>query len=202
MNIRLFPGKKAGPEWLVVFLGNPGRSYEQTRHNAGYLAGDILSAERHVELSREKFRGLYGLTVIGGKKVCLLKPTTYMNLSGESVRAAADFYKIGPERIIVVLDDINLEPGRLRVRPNGSSGGHKGLQSIIDHMRTDAVARVRIGVGKPDTPGFDIADWVLSRMTRSELERLHPALEKAGKAVEEIIRSGVPAAMEIFNRAE
>ncbi len=125
-----------------------------------------------------------------------------MNLSGESVRAAADFYKIAPERIIVVLDDINLPAGRLRVRPGGSSGGHRGLQNIIDHLHTDSIARVRIGVGHPENPSYDVIDWVISRMTQDELRAMLPAIERAGRAVEEIILNGVYSAMEKYKRTQ
>ena len=165
----------------------------------GFLAADMLAESLGVRINRVRFQGFTGQASVGGRKVLLLKPQTYMNLSGESVLAASKYYKIPPSNTVVVLDDMNLPAGRLRIRPAGSSGGHKGLQNIIDLMHTDASPRVRIGIGIPD---FDVIDWVISRMTDDEFLSMLPAAKRAGEAVCEIVTSGAESAMDKFNRAK
>ena len=138
--------KPGGVSWLVVFLGNPGLRYEGTRHNAGFMAGDAMARARNTEINRARFKALTGVCEIGGQSVLLMKPQTYMNNSGEAVAPAAKFYKVPPEHILVVSDEIHLQPGRLRIRTKGSAGGHNGLKSIIASLGTDAFPRIRIGV--------------------------------------------------------
>ncbi len=202
MAFRPFSGSSGAPDWLAVFLGNPGSRYDRTRHNMGFLAADCLAEALDIKINRVRFQGFTAQAAVEGHKVLLLKPQTYMNLSGESVRAAADFYKIAPSRVIVVLDDMNIPAGRLRIRPSGSSGGHKGLQNIIDMMHTDLIPRVRIGVGKPDNPEFDVIDWVISRMSDEELRSMLPSIKRAGDAVCEMITNGIESAMDKYNRAQ
>ncbi len=194
--------KKGGAQWLAVFLGNPGDKYERTRHNMGFLAADVFAKEHDIKVNKSKFDSLYALTEVGDSKVCILKPMTYMNLSGRAVRAAADFYKIKPENIIVVLDDMNIPAGRLRIRTGGSAGGHNGMKDIIEHMHTDAIPRIRVGIGRPRHEGDDVIDWVINRITDAELKELMPSIERAAKAVEEIILKGPQRAMDTFNRAQ
>ena len=160
-----FPLKKAVPgpiDFLIVGLGNPGKPYENTRHNAGYLALDRLAGDLGCEIRRIRFKGLTGEARLGDQKVLLLKPTTFMNLSGQSVQEAMAFYHLPPERTLILFDDINLDPGRLRVRRKGSDGGHNGMKNIIYLTGSDQFPRVKIGVGQKPHPDYDLADWVLS----------------------------------------
>ena len=157
----LFQRNKGG-DWLIVGLGNPGAKYWNTRHNVGFAAMDALADSLHTRVDRVKFQGLTGTAELDGKKLILLKPTTYMNLSGQAVSAAARFYKIPPEHILVMFDDISLEPGRIRVRKEGSAGGHNGVKSIISSLGSQAFPRIKIGVGAKPHPDYDLADWVLS----------------------------------------
>lgn len=185
--------------YLIVGLGNPGREYEHTRHNAGFDAIDILAEKLGTDVKEKKHRGLCGKGMIGGEKVILLKPQTYMNLSGESVRAAADFYKIDAEHMIVLYDDIDLDVGKLRVRAKGSAGGHNGIKNIIAHMGTQEFPRVRIGVGaKPDR--MDLADYVLGRFSQVERSVMEDAFEEAAEAAIAVVEDGIDAAMNRFNR--
>lgn len=184
--------------YLIVGLGNPGKEYEGTRHNVGFEVMDVLADSLFASVEEKKFKGFYGKAVAGGEKAILLKPQTYMNLSGESVRAAADFYKIEPSHIIVVYDDISLEPGQLRIRTKGSAGGHNGIKNIIAHLGTQEFPRVKVGVGnKP--PRMDLADYVLSRFSREEQGTMKEAYKEAAQAVEYMIREGAAAAMNRFN---
>lgn len=184
--------------WLIVGLGNPGRAYEKTRHNTGFRAIDLLAEKLGCKIDRMKFQGLYGQTVYEGKKLYLLKPQTYMNLSGQSVLQCSAYFQIPPQRIIVLFDDISLDPGRLRVRGDGSAGGHNGIKSIIGQLGSQAFPRVKIGVGaKPEA--FDLADWVLSTFSASEEKALAPALEWAGDAALCVISRGVPESANRFN---
>ena len=160
------------PEFLVVGLGNPGMGYVFTRHNAGFLAMDFLAEKLGVELKQSKFKSLTTAAAIGGRRVLLMKPQTYMNNSGEAVRAAADFYHIPPENILVISDDAAQEPGRMRVRRSGSDGGQKGLRSIIEHLGTDAFPRIRIGVGQKPRADYDMADWVLGKIPEEDQKKL------------------------------
>ena len=185
--------------YLIVGLGNPTKEYERTRHNAGFDAVDMLADKLNVTVAERKHKGLCGKGMIGGEKVILLKPQTYMNLSGESVRSAADFYKIDPEHIIVMYDDIDLDVGKLRVRARGSAGGHNGIKNIIAHLGTQEFPRVRIGVGaKPDR--MDLADYVLGRFSQVERPVMEDAFEEAAEAAIAVVEDGIDAAMNRFNR--
>ena len=185
--------------YLIVGLGNPTREYEHTRHNAGFDAVDMLADRLNISVKEKKHKGLCGKGMLGAEKVILLKPQTYMNLSGESVRAAADFYKIDHEHIIVMYDDIDLDVGKLRVRAKGSAGGHNGLKNIIAHLGTQEFPRVRIGVGaKPDR--MDLADYVLGRFPQVEQSVMEDAFKEAAEAAAAIVEDGIDAAMNRFNR--
>ena len=185
--------------YLIVGLGNPGREYEHTRHNAGFDAIDVLAGKLGADVKEKKHKGLCGKGMIAGEKVILLMPQTFMNLSGESVRAAADFYKIDAEHMIVLYDDIDLDVGKLRVRAKGSAGGHNGIKNIIAHMGTQEFPRVRIGVGaKPDR--MDLADYVLGRFSQVERPVMEDAFEEAAEAAIAVVEDGIDAAMNRFNR--
>lgn len=189
-----------GPvEFLVVGLGNPGREYENTRHNAGFLAVDRIAEKHHTEIKRVKFKGTVGQCRLGGKGVLLLKPGTYMNLSGQSVTEAMGFYKLKPEQVLVLFDDINLEPGKLRIRRKGSDGGHNGMKNILYLSGSDQFPRIKLGVGKKPRPDYDLADWVLSRFTGEEQKALDTALENAAAAAELIVKGDVDRAMNLYN---
>ena len=185
--------------YLIAGLGNPGREYENTRHNAGFASIDRLAEKNHISIDMKKFQALCGTGYIGGQKVLLLKPQTYMNLSGESLRAACDFFKIDPEQeLIVIYDDINLAPGKLRIRPKGSAGGHNGIKNIIAHLGTQVFPRIRVGVGEKPK-GWDLADYVLGRFPGEEEPVIREALEKTTKACCEIITADVTSAMNKYN---
>ena len=187
------------PEYIVAGLGNPGREYEGTRHNAGFVAIDALAAAHGASISRIRFKALCGDAVVAGRRVLLLKPQNYMNLSGESVRDAAEYYRIPMSRVIVLVDDIDLPVGRLRVRAKGSAGGHNGLKNIIYLTGSDEFPRVRIGVDPKPRPDFDLADWVLGKIPREKQEIFGQAVQSAASAAEEIIRSGVASAANQYN---
>ena len=190
---------KSSESWLIVGLGNPGKEYERTRHNAGFRAVDLLADKLGCRIDKSKFQGLYGQVNYGGKKLMLLKPLTYMNLSGRSVLQLSAYFNIPPQRIIVMFDDISLEPGRLRIRADGSAGGHNGIKSIIQEVGSQAFPRVKIGVGAKPNPEFDLADWVLSTFSAKEEKALATALENAADAALAIIDHGVPEAANRFN---
>lgn len=190
---------KPACDWLIVGLGNPGDNYAKTRHNVGWRALDILAQELHAKVDRAKFRGLYGQATYEGQKLIFLKPQTFMNLSGLSVMDAARFYKLPPERIIVLFDDISLPVGRLRIRPDGSAGGHNGIKSIIGAINSQSFPRVKIGVGAKPHPDYDLADWVLSAFPPDEEKALQPALKRAADAALEIIKNGTYEAANRFN---
>lgn len=185
--------------WLIVGLGNPGREYEKTRHNAGFRCLDLLADSLDIRVDKLKFQGLYGQGTYGGKKVFLLKPQTFMNLSGRSVVQLSAYFGIPPQQIIVLFDDISLAPGRLRIRPDGSAGGHNGIKSIIQELGSQAFPRVKIGVGSKPTPEFDLADWVLSTFSAQEEKALAVSLKNAADAALAIMDSGVPEAANRFN---
>lgn len=185
--------------WLIVGLGNPGKEYERSRHNCGFRALDILAEDLGCRIDRGKFQGIYGQTVYQGKKLYLLKPMTYMNLSGRSVLQLSAYFSIPPQRIIVLFDDISLEPGRLRVRADGSAGGHNGIKSIIQELGSQSFPRVKIGVGAKPHPDYDLADWVLSSFSALEEKALSVSLPNAARAALAIIDSGVPEAANRFN---
>ena len=190
---------KANETWLIVGLGNPGKEYERTRHNCGFRAVELLADKLGCKIDKAKFQGLYGQAVYGGRKIMLLKPQTFMNLSGRSVLQLSAYFNIPPQRIIVLFDDISLEPGRLRVRPDGSAGGHNGIKSIIQEVGSQAFPRVKIGVGGKPNPEYDLADWVLSSFSAKEEKALAVALENAADAALAIIDHGVPEAANRFN---
>ena len=185
--------------WLIVGLGNPGKEYERSRHNCGFRALDILAKDLGCSVDRGKFQGLYGQTVYRGKKLYLLKPMTYMNLSGRSVLQLSAYFSIPPQRIIVLFDDISLEPGRLRVRADGSAGGHNGIKSIIQELGSQCFPRVKIGVGAKPHPDYDLADWVLSSFSAQEEKALSVSLPNAAQAALAIIDHGVSEAANRFN---
>ena len=185
--------------WLIVGLGNPGREYEKTRHNCGFRAIDELADSLGCKIDKAKFQGLYGQVNYKGTKLMLLKPQTFMNLSGRSVLQLSAYFNIPPARIIVMFDDIFLAPGRLRVRADGSAGGHNGIKSIIQEVGSQAFPRVKIGVGAKPNPEFDLADWVLSTFSASEEKALKNALEWAGEAALAIVEHGVPEAANRYN---
>ena len=193
--------KAAGgaPSYLVVGLGNPGAEYVRTRHNAGFLALDKLAESVGARIDRARFKGLVGEGTLGGARVLFLKPQTYMNLSGDAVREAAAFYRIAPENVIVIYDDVTLDVGRLRVRGKGSDGGHNGMKSIIAQLSSNEFARVRIGVGKKPHPEFDLADWVLSPFSATDLEALDACYGTVKKGVELLIKGDLAAAMQACN---
>lgn len=192
---------KSSPcEYLVVGLGNPGSQYEATRHNVGFRAVDALAKEAGVKIDRAKFQALMAQATVGGVRVLLMKPQTYMNLSGVAVKQAADFYKVPPERVLVLFDDIDLDVGRLRIRRNGSAGGHNGIKSIISSLGSQEFPRIKIGVGAKPHPDYDLADWVLSRFTLAEQKLLDPAIEHAAEAVPVIFTQGIERASSQFNR--
>lgn len=187
------------PEYLIVGLGNPGRQYELTRHNAGFLFADLLADKNDEKISKIQFKSVTASIDIGGHKCLLMKPQTFMNNSGEAVKQAAAFYKIPPEKIIVVFDDISLPCGKLRIRRKGSAGGHNGIKSIIYHLNSDNFPRVKLGVGEKPHPEYDLADWVLSNFKKDEIPALREAAEKACDAVELIVKGDTDKAMSNFN---
>lgn len=192
--------KAAQPiEWLVVGLGNPGRKYENTRHNTGFRVMDALCREHHVTCDLSRFQALTGEAVLGGKRVLLVKPQTFMNLSGAAVHEAASFYKIPPERILVIFDDISLPVGTLRIRPKGSAGGQNGVKDIIAQLGSQDFPRIKVGIGSKPHPDYDLADWVLSTIRPDELEDMEDAVHRAVLAVSELIQYGVPSATQKFN---
>ena len=190
---------RGGVQWLIVFLGNPGSRYAFTRHNAGFLAADAVEKLLNVRIDRLRFRALTAAVEIGGEKVLLMKPQTFMNLSGEAVGQAARFYKIPPEHVLVVSDEVSLPVGSLRIRLKGSAGGHNGLKSVIAHLGTDAFPRIRLGVGSAPHPGYDMADWVLSAFQNEDAEMIRTAAENAAKACVCFIEKGPDKAMTQFN---
>ncbi|PNV60910.1 aminoacyl-tRNA hydrolase [Clostridium sp. chh4-2] len=184
--------------YIIVGLGNPTKEYERTRHNVGFQVIDVLADKINTEVSEKKNKALCGRGIIGGEKVILAKPQTFMNLSGESVRAISDYYKVDPEHIIIVYDDISLEPGQLRVRTKGSAGGHNGIKNIIAHLGTQVFPRVRVGIGEKPK-GMDLADYVLGRFPKEEAQVMEDAFKEAAEAVCLMITDGPDAAMNHFN---
>ena len=195
----IFKRDGGGCTWLLVGLGNPGSKYESTRHNMGFLAVDKLAELEHFKFNKLRFKAWTATATLGGEKVLVMKPQTYMNLSGEAVGEAARFYKIPPEHVLVISDDISLPLGKLRIRASGSAGGHNGLKNIIQHLGTDQFPRIKVGVGMPDNADYDIADWVTGRPMGAEQKPLMEALDKAVAAVPVLIRDGVEKAQNKFN---
>ena len=192
-------GRSGGISWLVVGLGNPGTQYESTRHNMGFLAVDKLAQEENFRFSKLRFKAWTATWEVGGQKVLVMKPQTYMNNSGEAVAPAAKFYKVPPEHILVVSDEIHLQPGRLRIRTKGSAGGHNGLKSIIAGLGTDVFPRIRIGVGAPPHPDYDMPDWVLGTLHGDDQIAVNDAAARAAEACAVYIRDGADRAMSRFN---
>ena len=182
--------------FLIVGLGNPGKEYDGTRHNIGFAAVDYIADKYNIELNRRKFKGVFGEGFINGKKVILLKPTTYMNLSGESIREVINFYKISNEEVIVIYDDISLEVGRLRIREKGSHDGHNGIKSIIANLGTDVFPRVKIGVGAPKG---NLVSHVLGKFSEDEIEILRETIKASSEAVSIIVNTDTKEAMNKLN---
>ncbi len=186
-------------EYIIVGLGNFGIEYNETRHNAGFMAVDRLSKKNGFDISRVKFKSKTGETLINGKRCLVLKPTTYMNNSGEAVAEAMNFYKIPIENVIVIYDDISLEPGKLRIRRKGSDGGHNGIKSIIALTGSIEFPRIKIGVGKKPNPNYNLADWVLSKFSEDDKKALEPVLEKAVDSLGFIVEGNIDKAMNLYN---
>jgi PTH1 family peptidyl-tRNA hydrolase len=186
-------------EYIVAGLGNPGKKYDMTRHNAGFMAVDRIAESAGVKIDRLRFKGLCGTAVIGGKKVLLLKPGTYMNLSGQSVTEAMGFYKIPPEKSIIIYDDISFPPGKMRIRLKGSDGGHNGMKNIIYLAGKDTFPRIKLGTGNKPSEEWDLADWVLRRFTEDELKLFYEAAGSAAKAVELLVQGRAAEAMNRYN---
>ena len=195
----MFLKKDGGVTWLLVCLGNPGDQYENTRHNVGWMVADEVANRQNAPIQRLKFKALTNILTISGEKVLVMKPVTYMNLSGEAVRPAADFYKIPPEHILVVSDDTALAVGRLRIRKSGSAGGHNGLKNIIQQLGTDQFPRLRVGVGEKPHPDYDLADWVLGHFVGEDKKAIDASVKRAADAVECILKDGLDRAMNKFN---
>lgn len=187
------------PEFMVVGLGNPGRDYEFTRHNAGFLTLDHIAVEENVEIKKLKYKALIEDTVISGHRCLLVKPQTFMNNSGEAVREISQFYKIPPEKIIVIFDDISLPCGKLRIRRKGTDGGHNGIKSIIYHLNSDNFPRIKVGVGAKPHPDYNLADWVLSTFKKDEMEELKKAITKATEVLPYMLDGEIDKAMNKAN---
>ena len=188
-----------GAQWLLVCLGNPGKDYANTRHNIGFMAADELEKRERTSFNKLRYRALTGEVTIAGQRVLVLKPQTYMNLSGESVKLAGGFYKIPPERVLVISDDVSLPLGKLRIRAGGSAGGHNGLKNIIQHLGTDQFPRIKVGVGAPQHPEHEMVDWVIGNFTPNEKKVVAESITKALDAVTYIIEKGVQEAQNKFN---
>ena len=195
----IFEKSGGAVDWLIVGLGNPGQKYEHTRHNMGFLTVDLLAEQLNVKLNKVKFKSAYNIVRFAGQKCLVMKPQTYMNLSGRSVLQLSAYFSIPPQRIIVMFDDISLEPGRLRVRAEGSAGGHNGIKSIIQELGSQDFPRVKIGVGAKPNPEYDLAAWVLSTFSASEEKALAVSLKNAADAALSIIDNGVPETANRFN---
>ena len=191
--------KSGGVQWLLVCLGNPGKQYENTRHNIGFMTADALEKKSGVKVNKLRFRALTGEMELGGERVLVLKPQTYMNLSGEAVKLAGGFYKIPPERVLVISDDVSLPLGKLRIRAGGSAGGHNGLKNIIAHLGTDQFPRIKVGVGAPAHPEHEMVDWVIGNFTPAEKKVVEEAVQKAMDAAACLIEKGVSEAQNRFN---
>ncbi|MBR0352292.1 MAG: aminoacyl-tRNA hydrolase [Oscillospiraceae bacterium] len=194
-----FDRSRGAPRWLVVCLGNPGPKYEGTRHNAGFMAADALSKKYGAAVNRLRFKSLTGTCPIGGETVMIMKPQTYMNLSGDAVIQAVRFYKIPADHVMVISDEMALPVGKIRIKTKGSAGGHNGLKSIIEKLGTEEFPRIRLGVGAPPHPDYDVKEWVLSVFRNQDAEDMAAAAEKAAEAVECYISEGAERAMNKYN---
>lgn len=198
-NEKKEPANSRPITYLVVGLGNPGKEYVSTRHNAGFLALDFVAEKCGARIDRAKYKALVGEAKVGEERILLMKPQTYMNLSGEAVGEAARFYKLDASHVIVLSDDTTLEPGRLRVRRKGSAGGHNGLKSITEHLGTDAYPRIKIGVGQKPHPDYDLADWVLSDFGKDDMTRLQESFSTLYEGLAKMLSGDVDGAMQICN---
>ncbi len=187
--------------WLIVGLGNPGAKYEKTWHNAGFLSIEYIAQKHKIKLDRIKFKGVYGQGVINGEKVILLKPSTFMNNSGECVQEAVSFFKIPPDKLILIYDDIDVERGVIKIRPNGSAGTHNGMRSVISHLNWQDFPRLRVGIG-PLPERWAIVDYVLSEISSDYQAAMFDSFKKAGEALEAMIAKGIAPAMNLFNGKE
>ncbi len=194
-----FNRNSGGISWIVVGLGNPGSQYASTRHNMGFLTVDKLAEVQKFSFQKLRFKAWTGTFTCSGEKVLVMKPQTYMNLSGESVGEAARFFKVSADHVLVISDDISLPVGKLRIRPGGSAGGHNGLKNIIAHLGTDQFPRIKIGVGIPQQEGYDTVDWVIGKPGKDEQALLIPTLDKAVAAIPYLIENGVKQSMNKFN---
>ena len=190
---------KSAVDWLIVGLGNPGEKYAHTRHNMGFLTVDLLAEQEGQKLNKVKFKSAFNIFPFAGQRCLVMKPQTYMNLSGEAVREAAQFYKIPPERVLVIYDDVSLPVGKLRVRPTGSAGGHNGIKNIIAHLGTQDFPRIKIGTGAPAGGGAEMIDWVIGVPSRAEREILVESFRRAIDAAACIIQNGCQKAMNDYN---
>ena len=195
----MFGKGSGGFQWLLVCLGNPGKQYENTRHNIGFLAADELARREGIKVNKLRYRALTGELRVGGQRVLVLKPQTYMNLSGEAVKLAGGFYKIPPDHVLVISDDVALPLGKLRIRSGGSAGGHNGLKNIIAHLGTDQFPRIRVGVGAPQHPEHEMVDWVIGGFTPAERKVVDEAVGRAVDAAVCVIEKGVQEAQNRFN---
>ena len=194
-----FSSSSGSPEFIIVGLGNPGKEYEYTRHNAGFLTLDRLAVVQNTDIKKLKYKALIGDTVIDSHRCLLVKPQTFMNNSGEAVREIAAFYKIPPEKIIVIFDDISLPCGKLRIRRKGTDGGHNGIKSIIYHLNSDNFPRIKVGIGAKPHPDYNLADWVLSTFSKSDMEELMKAIQKAVDVLPDILDGNIDKAMNKAN---
>lgn len=197
----LFGKKPSGVEWLVVGLGNPGDKYAKTRHNMGFLTLDLLAEKLQLKINRIQFKAVTARAEFGGVQCLLMKPQTFMNLSGEAVREAAQFYKISADHVLVIYDDVSIPVGKIRVRPSGSAGGHNGIKNIIAHLGTDVFPRVKIGTGQPDDPAHDMINWVIGEPSQAEKKILLDSCSRAIDAAECVVQGddGCQKAMNRFN---
>ena len=197
----IFEKSGGAVDWLIVGLGNPGQKYEHTRHNMGFLTVDLLAEQLNVKLNKVKFKSAYNIVRFGGQKCLVMKPQTYMNLSGEAVHEAVQFYKIPADHVLVIYDDVSLPVGKLRVRPTGSAGGHNGIKNIIAHLGTDVFPRVKIGAGAPAGGGAEMVDWVIGEPSPADKKLLLEAANRAVDAAERIVSDDgdCQKAMNLFN---
>ena len=195
----LFGNKSSAVDWLVAGLGNPGQKYQNTRHNMGFLTVDLLAEQKNMKLNRVKFKSAYNILSFAGCRCLVMKPQTYMNLSGEAVREAAQFYKVPADHVLVIYDDVSLPVGKLRVGPSGSAGGHNGIKNIIAHLGTQDFPRIKIGTGAPAGGGEEMVDWVIGVPSQAERKVLLESFERAILAAECVIEHGCQRAMNDFN---
>ena len=189
----------ASVDFMVVGLGNPDKKYERTRHNTGFIALDYIADKRNFKINRLKFKSLVGEATVGSHKVLFLKPSTYMNNSGQAVVEAMNFYKLKPQQVIIIFDDISLDVGKMRIRSKGSDGGQKGMRSIIYLSGSDEFPRIKIGIGQKPNPNWELADWVLSKFSDSELKEIEKMADNANNALELIMDNNISKAMNLYN---